>query len=50
MSISFFIVGGVIFSLYIYLTLWNIFYSSRKQRQENYPKISKNQDKKSEES
>jgi hypothetical protein len=37
MSIGFFIVGGVIFAVYMYFTLWNIFYSSKKQREENYP-------------
>lgn len=37
MSIGFFIVGGVIFSVYMYFTVWNIFYSSKKQREENYP-------------
>ena len=39
MSLTFFIVGGVIFALYMYLTIWNIFYSSKKQREENYPNI-----------
>jgi len=37
MSIGFFIVGGLIFGVYMYFTLWNIFYSSKKQREENYP-------------
>lgn len=37
MSIGFFIVGGVIFSFYVYFLIWNIFYSARKQREENYP-------------
>lgn len=37
MSPAFFIIGGVIFSVYIYFTLWNIYYSSKKQREENYP-------------
>jgi hypothetical protein len=40
MSLGFFIVGGVIFAVYMYLTIWNIFYSSKKQREENYPNIS----------
>jgi len=39
MSIGFFIVGGIIFSVYMYLTIWNIFYSNKKQRQENYPNL-----------
>jgi len=39
MSISFFIIGGVIFSIYMYFTIWNIFYSNKKQKEENYPNI-----------
>lgn len=42
MNIEFFIVGGVIFAIYIALTFWNIFYSHRKQREENYPNLGKN--------
>ena len=34
-----FIVGFLIFGVYLYLTIWNIFYSSRKQREENYPDL-----------
>ena len=34
-----FIVGFVIFGIYLYLTIWNIFYSSKKQREENYPNL-----------
>ena len=37
MSVGFFIVGGIIFALYMYFTIWNIVYSNRKQREENYP-------------
>jgi hypothetical protein len=37
MNIGFFIVGGMIFSVYIALTFLNIFYSNRKQKEENYP-------------
>jgi len=29
--------GGLIFSVYIYFTIWNIFYGAKKQREENYP-------------
>lgn len=36
MSISFFIVGGIIFLIYIYFTIWNIYYSGKKQKKENY--------------
>ena len=35
MSIQFFIVGGLIFGVYMILTVWNIFYSSQKQEEEN---------------
>jgi|TARA_B110000967_G_C18817559_1_gene526933 hypothetical protein len=37
MNIGFFIVGGVIFAAYMGLTIYNIIYSNRKQREENYP-------------
>jgi len=37
MNLGFFIMGGLIFSVYIYFTIWNIFYGARKQREENYP-------------
>jgi CHASE3 domain sensor protein len=37
MNIGFFIVGGIIFSVYIGLTLWNIYDSSKKSKEENYP-------------
>lgn len=38
MNLGFFIIGGVIFALYMGLTIWNIIYSNKKQREENYPK------------
>ena len=37
MGLGFFFVGGIIFAVYIYFTIWNIFHSSKKQREENYP-------------
>jgi len=37
MNLAFFIMGGLIFAVYIYFTIWNIFYGARKQREENYP-------------
>ncbi len=37
MNLGFFIMGGLIFAVYIYFTIWNIFYGARKQREENYP-------------
>ena len=41
MSIGFFIVGAIIFAIYMFFTIWNIVYSSKKQRKENYPNIEK---------
>jgi hypothetical protein len=41
MSPTFFLVGGIIFAAYMYFTIWNIFYSSRKSREENYPALDK---------
>lgn len=35
MNLQFFIVGGLIFGVYMVLTVWNIFYSSKKQDEEN---------------
>ena len=37
MGISMFIVGFIIFSIYLYFMILNIFYSNKKQREENYP-------------
>ena len=37
MSTTMFIVGAVIFAAYLYFLIWNIFYSAKKQREENYP-------------
>ena len=39
MSISFFIVGAVIFSIYLFFMFYNIIYSNKKQREENYPNV-----------
>ena len=39
MNVAMFIVGGCIFSVYVAFLIWNIFYGSRKQREENYPDI-----------
>ena len=39
MSLSMFIVGCVIFTAYLYFLIWNIFWSSKKQREENYPNL-----------
>ena len=37
MSIAMFIVGFCIFTAYVGFLIWNIFYSARKNREENYP-------------
>ena len=37
MSIEFLIVGGVIFAVYVWFTLWIILSQNKKQRKENYP-------------
>ena len=39
MSIGFFIVGAVIFSVYVYFLIWSIFYHNKKQQEENYPTL-----------
>ena len=39
MSISFFIVGALIFAIYLFLMFWNVIYSNKKQKEENYPNI-----------
>ena len=39
MSPTMFIVGTVIFGVYLYFLIWNIFYSAKKQREENYPSL-----------
>jgi hypothetical protein len=39
MNVGFFIIGGIIFAVYMALTIWNIIYSNRKQREENYPNL-----------
>ena len=46
MSIGFFIIGGIIFALYMYFTLWNIVYSNKKQKEENYPNLPDNKENK----
>jgi len=35
MSIEMFIIGLIIFIIYVYFLIWNIFYNTKKQRQEN---------------
>jgi ABC-type sugar transport system permease subunit len=45
MSVGFFIVGAVIFAFYMYFTIWNIVHSSKKQREQNYPTLPKEETK-----
>ena len=35
MGLAMFIIGFIIFVIYVYFLIWNIFYSSKKQREEN---------------
>jgi hypothetical protein len=35
MSLEMFIIGLIVFIIYVYFLIWNIFYSTKKQRQEN---------------
>jgi hypothetical protein len=41
MSAGFLVIGGIIFAVYIYFTFWNIFYGHKKQKEENYPNLDK---------
>ena len=34
-----FIIGFIIFSVYLFFLIWNISYNTKKQREENYPRI-----------
>ena len=35
MGLAMFIVGFVIFIIYVYFLIWNVFYGSKEQREEN---------------
>lgn len=37
MNIVMFIVGFIIFSVYVTFLIWNIFHGAKKNREENYP-------------
>ena len=39
MSILFFGVGFILFSIYLILLIWNIIYNSKKEKEENYPTL-----------
>lgn len=43
MSTGFFIIGAIIFSIYLYFTIWNIYYSNTKQKEESYPTVREKQ-------
>ena len=45
MSVVFFGVGFLLFSIYLIFLVWNIIYNSKKQKEQNYPNLdSMNQD------
>ena len=45
MSLVFFGVGFLLFSIYLIFLVWNIIYNGKKQKQQNYPNLdSMNQD------
>ena len=39
MSIVFFGVGFILFSIYLIFLIWNIIYNGKKQKEENYPNL-----------
>ena len=39
MSIVFFGVGFILFSIYLVLLIWNVIYNGNKQQEENYPTL-----------
>jgi|TARA_B100000767_G_scaffold164153_1_gene153898 hypothetical protein len=39
MSLVFFGVGFLLFSIYLIFLVWNIIYNGRKQKEQNYPNI-----------
>ena len=42
MSLVFFGVGFVLFSIYLIFLVWNIIYNGNKQQEENYPTLQDN--------
>ena len=44
MSLVFFGVGFLLFSIYLIFLIWNIIYNGKKQKEENYPTINIKQD------
>ena len=45
MSLLMFIIGFILFSIYIVFLIWNINYNSKKQKEENYPELDTNKEK-----
>ena len=45
MSLIFFGVGFILFSIYLVFLMWNIVYNGKKQKEENYPEFDINKDK-----
>ena len=41
MNRGFLVIGGIIFAVYIYLTIWNILISHKKQKENHYPNLTK---------
>ena len=41
MNIGMFIVGAIIFSIYVFFLIWNIFDSAKKNKRDNYPDLLK---------
>ena len=39
MSLVFFGVGFLLFSIYLIFLIWNIIYNGKKQKEQNYPNI-----------
>ena len=39
MSLVFFGVGFLLFSIYLIFLIWNIIYNGKKQKEENYPNL-----------
>jgi heme/copper-type cytochrome/quinol oxidase subunit 2 len=37
MNLAMFIVGAIIFSVYVAFLMWNIFFNHNKNKEENYP-------------
>ena len=40
-----FVIGFILFSIYLVFLMWNIVYNGKKQKEENYPEIDIKRDK-----